>query len=243
MTTSTPIPQLDSVDLEQKIDKKSYRSRLREAQTRIVNLRDTIINQKLPIILVFEGWDAAGKGGAIRRLVEYVDARMFTIEAIAAPTAIELDHHYLWRFWSRIPQRGHISIFDRSWYGRVLVERVEGFAKETEWQRAYQEINDFEQQLCNDGYIIQKFFLHISFDEQGKRFESRRKDPLKSWKLTEEDYRNREKHQEYTSAINDMLAKTHSQHAPWHVIPANNKRYARIATIEAVADALECYRT
>ncbi len=234
-------PQLDDVDLSLKLDKQKYEDQVLEAQKSFVALRDDIIDLRVPIILVFEGWDAGGKGGTIRRLVEYMDNRLLTIHAVAAPTPEELDHHYLWRFWKMIPHRGHISLFDRSWYGRVLVERIEGFAKKSEWQRAYGEINQFEEQLCHDGYLIQKFFLHISHEEQGKRFDARKDDPLKSWKLTDEDYRNRDKHDDYKNAINDMLEKTHTEHAPWNVIPGNNKRYARVETIKRVVDSIKSH--
>ncbi len=232
-------PHLDDVDLSLKLDKKESARRVLEGQKRFVDLRESIIKHKVPVVLVFEGWDAGGKGGSIRRLVEYMDTRLLTIHAIAAPTPEELSHHYLWRFWKNIPAHGHIGIFDRSWYGRVLVERIEGFAKEHEWKRAYNEINEFERQLADDGYLIQKFFLHISFEEQARRFASRKKDPLKYWKLTDEDYRNREKHPEYTEAINEMLEKTHTEHAPWHVVSGDSKRYARVEIINKVVEALE----
>lgn len=234
-------PHLDDADLSRKLSKKEFSKLLREAQIRLVGLRTAIIKHRIPIMIAFEGWDAGGKGGTIRRIREYMDNRLLDIHAVAAPTPEELDHHYLWRFWKHIPPRGHMTIFDRSWYGRVLVERIEGFARKQEWQRAYQEINEFERQLADDGYLILKFFLHISLEEQGNRFDARKKDPLKSWKLNEEDYRNRERHDEYKVAINDMLEKTHTEHAPWHVIAGNNKRYARVETINRICEAIENY--
>ena len=239
--TEHEAPQLEHVDLDSKLSKKSYPDLLLDAQKRFVALRDAIIQLRIPIVLVFEGWDASGKGGTIRRLIEYMDTRLLTIHSVAAPTKDELNHHYLWRFWRDLPHRGHIGIFDRSWYGRVLVERIEGFAEQQEWQRAYNEINEFERLLVDDGYLIQKFFLHVSFEEQGRRFDERKTDPLKMWKLTDEDFRNRDKHPQYTDAINDMLKHTHKEHAPWHVIPGNNKRFARVETINRVISAVEDY--
>ena len=239
--TNGKAPQLEDVDLDLKLSKKEYPDILLDAQKRFVALRDSIIKYNIPIVLVFEGWDAGGKGGTIKRLVEYMDTRLLKIHSVAAPTPEELGHHYLWRFWRDLPLRGSMAIFDRSWYGRVLVERIEGFAKEHEWQRAFDEINQFEKLLVDDGYLIQKFFLHISYEEQGERFASRETDPLKSWKLTDEDYRNRDKHPQYTAAINDMLKRTHTDQAPWHVIPGNNKRYARVDTINHVIKAIESY--
>ncbi|MHC5023876.1 MAG: hypothetical protein ACYTGG_08180, partial [Planctomycetota bacterium] len=190
-------------------------------------------------VLVFEGWDAAGKGGVIRRITGSMSAADYTVVPIAAPTDEERDHHYLWRFWRKLPRAGRMIIFDRSWYGRVLVERVEGFARPDEWRRAYAEINDFEQQLAGRGYVVQKFWLHLDPDEQLRRFESRAKTPYKKYKLTDEDYRNRERWDDYVAAANEMIARTSAREAPWHVIPANDKRWARVETLKILCAALQ----
>jgi AMP-polyphosphate phosphotransferase len=232
------IHRLSDVDLSKSLTKDQYRTRRRENSQRLLGLRRDLLQNRIPVILVFEGWDAAGKGGTIRRLMEPIDPRQYQVHAVVKPTQEELDHQYLWRFWTKLPRRGDIGVFDRSWYGRVLVERVEGFATRPEWSRAYDEINDFERHLVDDGAVIVKIFLHISKKEQKKRFESRAKNPLKSWKLNDEDYRNRKKWDEYVVAIEDMLKKTDTGPAPWHVIPAEDKRYARIAVQEAVIRAV-----
>ncbi len=175
------------------------------------------------MVVVYEGWDAAGKGGSIKRLTQRLDPRLFSVYGIAKPTQDELDHHYLWRFWSKLPVRGNMVIFDRSWYGRVLVERIEGFATEPEWQRAYDEINAFEKMLSDDGAVIVKFWLHISSEEQLYRFERRLQDPAKRWKMNEEDWRNRAKWDQYETAVEDMLARTNQPCAPWTVIEGNRQ--------------------
>ena len=190
--------------------------------------------------MIFEGEDASGKGGAIRRLVAELDPRHVRVVQFAAPTHDEKRHHFLWRFWPSLPGWGGMAVFDRSWYGRVLVERVEGFATREQWLRAYDEINSFERTLADEGMILIKFWLHISGDEQMRRFKRREKDPLKSWKLTEEDWRNREKRDEYKQAVEDMVARTSVEpNARWHLIPAESKRYARVAVIEAVIAEIE----
>jgi polyphosphate kinase 2 (PPK2 family) len=189
-------------------------------------------------VLVFEGWDAAGKGGAIRRLTARMDPRGFKVWPIAAPDATERRHHYLWRFWQKVPAAGELAVFDRSWYGRVLVERVEGFAKRAQWERAYDEINAFERTLTLDGVRVAKFFLHIDKQTQLKRFKAREKDPVKSYKLGEEDWRNRGKWGNYARAIHDMLDRTHRPDAPWHVIPANDKRLARLEVLRRCVEVL-----
>ncbi|MGB0733372.1 MAG: polyphosphate kinase 2 family protein [Pontibacterium sp.] len=191
------------------------------------------------VVMVFEGTDASGKGGAIKRMVNNMDPRGFRVYPIGAPTADEASRHYLQRFWRRIPHAGQISIFDRSWYGRVLVERVEGFITQEQWQRAYDEINNFEQLLVDDGIILIKLFLHIDKDEQTKRFIQRYKTPEKRWKLTMADLDSRQYWDEYQAAYQDMLDKTSPSHAPWHVIAANNKNYARIQTFQTVLTELE----
>jgi polyphosphate kinase 2 (PPK2 family) len=195
------------------------------------------LDQQVPVIIVYEGWDAAGKGGNIRRLTERIDPRLYTVYGIGKPTAEELAHHYLWRFWTKLPARGHMVIFDRSWYGRVLVERVEGFAKPEEWGRAYDEINDFERMLSDDGTLIIKFWLHITAQEQLHRFEARMADPTKRWKMTAEDWRNRDKWSQYEQAIEDMLQRT-SAPIQWNLIEANDKRWARIKVMRTMVDLL-----
>jgi polyphosphate kinase 2 (PPK2 family) len=193
---------------------------------------------KKSAMLVCEGWDAAGKGGAIQRIVAECDPRSFRVWPIAAPTPEEKGHHYLWRFWKRLPAAGEVAIFDRSWYGRVLVERVERFATPAEWKRAYDEINEFESQLTTDGMLIVKLFFHVTQEQQDKRFRARLDHPWKRWKVTEEDIRNRGKRDKYLAALKDMFAETDTRWAPWHVIDANNKKAARIAALTCVADAL-----
>jgi AMP-polyphosphate phosphotransferase len=233
------MPSLTTIDLDVALGRDEYRKASAKNHKRLVALQQRLYRERIPVALAFEGWDAAGKGGAIRRLLKHIDPRGYHVYAIVAPTQEELDHHYLRRFWLRLPSRGRIAIFDRSWYGRVLVERVEGFATKPEWKRAYEEINQFEQQLTADGCLVIKVFMHISKDEQKRRFEARAANPLKTWKLTSEDHRNRKKWHLYEEAIEDMLAKTHSDHAPWHVIPGNDKYYARIAVQQCVIDAFE----
>jgi polyphosphate kinase 2 (PPK2 family) len=226
-------PLLRDVDLTPKLDKKAYKKRRKELQKQLLALQLELRNRRIPTVIVIEGWDAAGKGGTIHRLVNKFDPRSYFVHPISAPTQEEKDHHYLWRFWRALPARGRIAVFDRSWYGRVLVERIEGYASEGEWRRAYAEINDFERQLAVDGHLVIKVFMHISKQEQKQRFARRSANPLKAWKMTDEDHRNRRKWDRYEAAIDDMLAKTHTRSAPWHVIAANDKRWARIAVQEA----------
>lgn len=191
------------------------------------------------MVLVFEGWDAAGKGGVIRRVVRALDARFYQVISVTAPTEEERAHHYLWRFWRHVPREGRVTIFDRSWYGRVLVERIEGFATEKEWMRAYSEINDFEAELVGHGIVLKKFWIHVTPEEQEARFKARAESPLKSWKLTEEDWRNRDRWQAYERAVNDMVERTSTRSAPWSLVEGNDKRYARVRVIQEVCDALE----
>jgi polyphosphate kinase 2 (PPK2 family) len=236
---------LDDADLSLKLSKSDGRKRLERAQKRLLALRlqcgGLIGDGSLgpPLLILFEGWDASGKGGAIRRLTAQLDPRHFSVSEFAAPTEREKHHHFLWRFWSHVPGWGGMCVHDRTWYGRVLVERVEGFASEAEWSRAYGEIVDFERSLCAEGTTLVKFWLHTSDHEQLKRFKAREKDPLKSWKLTDEDWRNRDKRHAYAQAVGDMLHETDHEAAPWTVIAGESKRYARVAVIEAVIDALE----
>lgn len=229
---------LGAVDLEQTLSDKEYKLRLKRQQVELRELQLKIYNERLPILVIFEGWDAAGKGGAIKRLTDTLDPRSYFVYPFAAPTDEEKVHHYLWRFWRRLPTAGTIGIFDRSWYGRVLVERVERFATDVEWRRAYREINEFEAQLTTAGYVLIKFWLHISPDEQLHRFQSRETDPFKQHKLTPEDWRNRDQWDLYYVAVNQAIQRTHTVHAPWHIIAANDKYYTRVKVIETVTQAI-----
>jgi polyphosphate kinase 2 (PPK2 family) len=237
--------RLDELDLSLSLDRHEEERELKALGERLAQLRLTLgglIGEcKLgpPLIVVFEGWDASGKGGAIKRLVAPLDPRHVRVSQFAAPTPDEKRHHFLGRFWPALPGWGGMTVFDRSWYGRVLVERVEGFASEEQWQRAYGEIDDFERSLAEEGAIIVKFWLHVSADEQLKRFEARAKDPLKSWKLTDEDWRNREKRPQYEAAVEEMLEKTDHPYARWHLVPAESKRYARVTVTKLVIEEIE----
>jgi polyphosphate kinase 2 (PPK2 family) len=227
-----------SVDLSSSIGYDEYKEELRDLQERLRETAERARRKGVSAVFAFEGWDAAGKGGAIRRIMAALDARDYRTVPVAAPTEEEKAHHYLWRFWRQIPRDGQIVLFDRTWYGRVLVERVEGFARDDEWRRAYAEINDFEDQLVEHGMVVCKFWLHISADEQLRRFEAREKTPYKKYKIGEEDYRNRGKWDEYVAAIDEMVARTSSPLAPWHLIPASDKRFARVAILRTVCEAL-----
>jgi polyphosphate kinase 2 (PPK2 family) len=231
--------KLKDVDLNATlVDKDEYETRLRKAQLQLLLIQRHIYDTKREAVLVFEGWDAAGKGGSIRRLCERLDPRGYIVHPIAAPTPDEKHVHYLQRFWKRMPGPGRLAIFDRSWYGRVLVERVEGFAAKKDWKRAFDEINAFEKLLVDDGVPVLKFFLHIGKKEQLKRFNEREKNPFKNWKITPEDYRNREKWDEYEEAIDDMLRKTSTKRAPWSVVAANKKWHARVTICEQAVKQL-----
>ncbi len=230
---------LETIDLTQALERDDYREQLIRYQVRLGQLGFQVYRQQRPVIIAFEGWDAAGKGGAIRRLTERLDPRGYVVHSIGAPAGDDAEHHYLWRFWRRLPETGQIAIFDRTWYGRVLVERIEGFCTEDEWRRAFREINEFERQLTDFGTIIVKFWLHISAEEQIARFEARRDTPYKAWKLTDEDWRNREKWDQYAEAVEDMLLKTSTTVAPWAVVPANDKLFARVFVLQTVVEALE----
>jgi polyphosphate:AMP phosphotransferase len=232
------ITLIDRVDLTQTIERDTYRTRLKELQSELNELSWRAYSKKVSTVLVFEGVDAAGKGGAIRRLTQAVDSRLRTVIPVGAPTDEENAHHYLWRFWRHIPRSGRMAVFDRSWYGRVLVERVEGFTSHANWARAYLEINDFEEQLTRDGVIVQKFWLQISKEEQLARFKARENTPYKRYKITDEDWRNREKWDDYRDAVNEMLTRTSSRDAPWNLISGNDKRHARIQVLETVANAM-----
>lgn len=230
---------LDHVDLELSLTKKMYNSKLTIAQNELNQLSWEARKQKKSVVAVFEGWDAGGKGSAIRRVTQSIDARLYKVISTAAPTDEEAAHHYLWRFWRQIPLAGYVTIYDRSWYGRVLVERVEKFACKEEWKRSYAEINHFEEQLHEHGIIMCKFWLHISPEEQLRRFEERAKVPWKKHKITDEDWRNRERWDEYKAAIDDMVAHTSTQYAPWTLVPGNDKKYARINILETLTSALK----
>jgi polyphosphate:AMP phosphotransferase len=230
---------LANVDLSLELDRPQYESALSKCQIRLRELEHEIYVERIPVVLVYAGWDAGGKGGCIKRLVNSLDPRGYEVIPISAPNDIENAHHYLWRFWIKIPKAGHIAIFDRSWYGRVMVERIEGFCSEAEWRRAYQEINEMEEQLTNFGTILIKFWMHIDQDEQLRRFKEREKNPYKNWKITDEDWRNREKWDEYESAVEEMLQRTSTIYAPWTIVEANCKWYARIKTLTTVIDRIE----
>ncbi|HWR43418.1 polyphosphate:AMP phosphotransferase [Sporomusa sp.] len=230
---------LAGIDLTKSLKDTEYENSMKFYQTRVRELEHIIYSKRIPVIIVFEGWDAAGKGGAIRRLTQDMDPRGYTVIPICAPTAEEKAHHYLWRFWRNVPKAGHIAIFDRSWYGRVLVERVEGFCRENEWRRAYKEINEMEEQWANFGAVLVKFWLHIDKDEQKRRFEERLANPGKQWKITGEDWRNREQWELYENAVDEMFFRTSTTYAPWTLVEANSKEYARKKVIQSVIEAIE----
>lgn len=232
---------LATVDLDRKLERSEYRNRLLPCQLRLRELALELYRRKRSLVIAAEGWDASGKGGALRRITEKIDPRGYTVLPIAAPDGEDKTHHYLWRFWRRLeaPDEKQILIFDRSWYGRVLVERVEGFATPDEWKRAYREINEFERQLTDHGMILVKLWFHIGEEEQLRRFELRRTTAHKAWKLTDEDWRNREKWAAYEEAVVDMLRKTSTLTAPWTIVEGNDKLWARIKTQETVIKALE----
>ncbi len=225
--------------VHEEMSPKAYKRDLREAQLELLTWQRRLTETKNNVIVVMEGPDAAGKGGAIKRLVERLDPRLVRVHSIVKPSSDEYERHYLWRFWERIPQYGRLTVFDRSWYGRVLVERVEGFCTPAEWKRAYREINEFERQLLDDGTIIIKFFLFITKDEQLARFKAREADPYKHWKISDEDWRNRRHWKENVAAAEDMLFKTSTERAPWHVIGANYKWNTRVKVVNAVVEALD----
>jgi len=223
------------------VNKAKYREELAELQAELNRLYRRAREEGVSLIAVFEGRDAAGKGGAIRRIVAALDARRVDVARIGPPSEEELKHHYLWRFWRRIPRAGRVSLFDRSWYGRVLVERVEHLASEPEWRRAYDEINEFEEQLVEDGCVLVKFWLEIDSDEQKRRFSERSRVPHKRWKLTESDRRNRRLWKEYDVAVNEMMERTSTKAGPWTIVQANDKRHARLEVLRTLVDALETH--
>ena len=233
------MPKLSEVDLSPAISDEEYKTELKRLQKRLSELHNIIYRKKIPVILCYEGWDAAGKGGNIRRVAYPLDPRGFDVHPIASPLPHELNRQYLWRFWTRLPRTGHIAIFDRTWYGRVMVERLEGFCSEKDWKRAYNEINEFERQLTDWGAVLLKFWIHIDPETQLARFTERQNTPEKQWKITEEDWRNREKWPQYEEAVDEMLQKTSTENAPWFIIESNDKHYARIKALRIIVDALE----
>jgi AMP-polyphosphate phosphotransferase len=245
MKISAPMPAhevrglLDRLDQDQSVDETGYKEELREYQLKLLALQRKLVNSRNTLIVVFEGPDAAGKGGAIKRIVEKLDPRNIRVYSIVKPTAEEYRHHYMWRFWTKAPPEGELAIFDRSWYGRVLVERVEGFATREEWKRAYDEINSFEESLFNGRAIIVKLYLHISKEEQLSRFKKREADPAKAWKINDEDWRNREKWDEHNLAAEDMFAKTSMKHAPWQIVAANYKWHTRLRVLKTLCSRVE----
>lgn len=230
---------LDVMDMSLSLTKKQYNQELKAWQARVHLLQRNALKHKISTIILFEGPDASGKGGAVRRLTAAIDARQYQVLPIAAPTDEERAHHYLWRFWRHLPRAGKMTIFDRSWYGRVLVERVEDLASEEEWRRAYAEINAFEEMLVDSGIVLVKFWIHVTKDEQYKRFKLREETPHKQWKLTDEDWRNREKWDEYELAVNDIVEHTSTRVAPWNLIEGNDKRHARVKVIKTVCKSME----
>ena len=230
--------KLEEIEHKQ-IELDDYKRKLKEAQLELLSWQRKLTETKSNVIILFEGPDAAGKGGAIKRIVEKLDPRLLKVHSVIKPTTEELSRHYLWRFWSKLPSHGQLVIFDRSWYGRVLVERVEGFCSEEAWRRAYREINEFERQLIDDGAILLKFFLFITKDEQLKRFKARESDPYKHWKISDEDWRNRRHWKENVTAAEEMLDRTSSDAAPWQVVGANFKWHTRVKVVRTIVEALD----
>lgn len=233
------VPKLSEVDLSKTISEEDYKKELDKLQDKLSELHNELYHKKIPVIIAYEGWDAAGKGGNIKRVAGALDPRGYEVHPIASPEPAEKARHYLWRFWNRLPKDGHIAIFDRTWYGRVMVERIEGFCTENDWQRAYNEINEFEKELDDWNAVIIKFWVHIDKDTQLARFTDRQNTPEKQWKITDEDWRNREKWDQYEEAIDEMMAKTSTKFAPWHILESNDKKYARIKALKIIIKAIE----
>ena len=227
------------MDLNKELTEEEYQEKLEKLQKRLSELHNVLYREKIPVIIAYEGWDAAGKGGNIKRIAAALDARGYEVHPIASPEPHEKNRHFLWRFWTRLPKSGHIAIFDRTWYGRVMVERLEGFCSENDWQRAYNEINEFEKELDDWGAVIVKFWVQIDKDTQLERFTLRQNTPEKRWKITDEDWRNRGKWDLYEDAVNEMLQNTNTTYAPWHILESNDKKYARIKALEIVIQAME----
>ena len=232
------MPLLADIPLDKEISEDEYRSELKKLQKELSDLHNEIYRKKIPVVIAYEGWDAAGKGGNIKRITEALDPRGYIVHPIASPEPHEKARHYLWRFWNRLPKTGHIAIFDRTWYGRVMVERLEGFCSENDWQRAYNEMNEFEKELAEWGAVVIKFWVQIDSDTQLARFTDRQNTPEKQWKITDEDWRNREKWDLYEAAINEMLQKTNTAFAPWYVLESVDKKYARIKALKIVVERL-----
>ena len=233
------LPKLNEVSLDKSLTDKEYKEQLKKYQEKLSKLHNKLYIKKIPVIIAYEGWDAAGKGGNIKRITEALDPRGYEVHPIASPEPNEKSRHYLWRFWSRLPKTGHVSIFDRTWYGRVMVERLEGFCSENDWQRAYNEINEFEKELSDWNAVIIKFWVQIDKDTQLERFTDRQNTPEKQWKITDEDWRNREKWDLYEAAVNEMFKKTSTTFAPWHILESNDKKYARIKALKIVIEEIE----
>ena len=233
------MPKLAEISLDKPLTETEYREQLKTCQNRLRELHNELYRKKIPVIIAYEGWDAAGKGGNIKRIAAALDPRGYEVHPIASPEPHEKARHYLWRFWNRLPKDGHIAIFDRTWYGRVMVERLEGFCSENDWQRAYNEINEFEKELSDWGAVVIKFWVQIDKDTQLERFTLRQNTPEKQWKITDEDWRNREKWDLYEDAVNEMLQKTSTSFAPWFVLESNDKKYARIKALKTVISEIE----
>jgi AMP-polyphosphate phosphotransferase len=230
---------LEGITLNRRLSAKTYGKRIVAEQLRLRRLHFELYERRRPVLALFEGWDAAGKGGAIKRVTETLEPRGFTVSSFSAPRGEEATHHYLWRFWRALPRAGHLGVFDRSYYGRVLVERVEGFCAPDEWRRAFREINELEEHQTSAGMIICKFWLHLSKEEQLRRFKDRERDPFRAYKLTPEDWRNRARWGDYLAAVEEMLARTSTRHAPWTVVEADDKYYARVKVVRTIASAIE----
>lgn len=233
------MPKLAEIELDKSIEEKDYREELDRLQKQLKELHNRLYRKQIPVIIAYEGWDAAGKGGNIKRITGALDARGYEVHPIASPEPHEKARHYLWRFWTRLPKTGHIAIFDRSWYGRVMVERLEGFCSENDWKRAYNEINEFEKEIHDWGAVIIKFWVQIDKDTQLERFTQRQNTPERQWKITDEDWRNREKWDDYEVAVNEMIQKTSTTYAPWHILESVDKRYARIKALKIIIKELE----
>jgi polyphosphate:AMP phosphotransferase len=234
-----PTLPLSQIPLDKVLEEKEYHKQLKQCRKKLKALHQELYRRQIPVVIAYEGWDAAGKGGNIKRLTSALDPRGYVVHPIASPTPPEKSRHYLWRFWTRLPKTGHISVFDRSWYGRVMVERIEGLCSEADWQRAYNEINEFERELTDAGTVVVKFWVQIDKATQLARFTDRQNDPAKQWKITDEDWRNRAKWDEYEAAIDEMLQKTSTENAPWHILESTDKRYARIKAMKIVIEAIE----
>lgn len=233
------MPKLAEIKLNHSIKEDEYKEELDKLQKKLRELHNRLYRKKVPVVIVYEGWDAAGKGGNIKRITEALDPRGFEVHPIASPEPHEKARHYLWRFWTRLPKTGHIAIFDRSWYGRVMVERLEGFCSENDWKRAYNEMNEFEKELSDWGAVIIKFWVQIDKDTQLARFTDRQNTPEKQWKITDEDWRNREKWDAYEVAVDEMIKKTSTTYAPWHILESTDKKWARIKALKIVIGELE----